>query len=330
MKVLIYSTRGFERDFLTKANNNKHQLYFTNSSLNSETVSEAKDFDAISIFSADIANKEVLDQLNSFGVQYITLRSTGFDNVAIEEAKELGIKVANVPSYSPNAIAEHAVSLLLAINRNLIESNNRVQQYNFDLNGLKGFDLNNKTIGIIGTGNIGAIMCKIMNGFGCKILGFDKNPNTTLSNKYNLSYVSLEELCKTSDIISIHLPLNKHTHYLINKNLIKLMKPSVIIINTGRGGIINTADIISVLEKNRIKALGTDVYEYEKGVFFKDLSKKAPNDPMLKKLLKMPNVLLTGHHAFLTDEALTNIADATIENLSAFEQNQKLPNELTS
>jgi D-lactate dehydrogenase len=330
MKILVYSVKSFEIAYLKKANNNRHKITFINVSLSSETAFMAMNFEAISIFSADIASEIVLEKLKDFGVKYISLRSAGYDNVNLHAAKRMGIRVANVPAYSPFAIAEHAVSLLLSLNRKLILANNRVKEFNFNLDNLIGFDLNNKTVGIVGTGKIGAIMAKIMNGFGCKLLGYDIVENQELIQEYQMNYVPIKELCKKADIISIHLPLNSKTHYLIDNSLIDEMKEGVIIINTARGAIINTAHIIKGLESHKIGALGIDVYEKEQGVFFRDNCFDIPHDQMLIKLNVMPNVLITGHQAFLTDEALTNIADTTIYNWNRWEEIKESENELTN
>lgn len=329
MKVLVYSAKDFEIPYLQGANNKRHQLTFIKESLASKTVIKAIGHDAIAIFSADEASHMILEKLKNFGVKHIALRSVGYDNVDLTTASQKGIRVANVPAYSPYAIAEHAVGLLLALNRKLIESNKRVKHFNFNLNNLVGFDLNNKTIGIIGTGKTGGIMTKIMHGFGCKLLGYDIEQNSELMSTYNLQYSTLENICEQADIISLHVPLNTKTHYLINKELIAVMKKGVIIINTSRGSVINTKDIIEGIHNKTIGALGIDVYENEKGLFFKDHSHTIPTDEMLITLNKMPNVLITGHHAFLTDEALTNIAETTFYNLNCWEDKKESENELT-
>jgi D-lactate dehydrogenase len=329
MKVLVYSTRDFEKAYLERANKNKHYLTFTKEALSSSSAISAIGYDAVSIFSADEACFLTLEKLRSFGVKYICLRSVGYDNVNINAAKREGIKVANVPAYSPNAIAEHAVTLLLALNRKLIEANDNIRRFNFDLNYLTGFDLNGKTVGIIGTGKIGSVMAKIMHGFGCKLLGNDIEENNLLTEHYGLQYVSLENLCEQSDIISIHVPLNSDTHHMMNEDLFDIMNENVYLINTARGAIVNTDDLIHALEHKKIAAYGMDVYENEKGIFFKDLSHNIPDDDNLLKLIAMPNVLVTGHQAFLTNEALSNIAETTIYNLDCWENNKLNDNELT-
>jgi D-lactate dehydrogenase len=329
MKTLVYSAKDFEIPYLEKANRRKHKLSFTNVPLSSKTVIQSVGYKAISIFSADEASFITIEKLKELGVNYIALRSVGYDNVNLRAAKRLSIKVANVPAYSPNAIAEHAVSLLLSLNRNIVESNRRVKLFNFDINNLVGFDLKNKTIGIIGTGKIGSVFAKIMHGFECNLLGHDIIENDDLVKQFNLRYTTLDDLCKKSDIISLHVPLNSDTHQLIDEELISKMKEGVIIINTARGAVINTEHIIEGLKNNKIGALGMDVYENESGIFFNDLSQCIPDDDLLIKLNAMPNVLITGHHAFLTEEALTNIAETTIYNLDCWNEGKKTDNELT-
>ena len=328
MKVLVYSSKDFEIPYLEDANKGKHKLTFIKDSLSSETDMKAVGFHAISVFSSDILSNTVLEKLKDFAVKYITLRSVGHDNINLFTAQSLGIKVAHVPAYSPNAIAEHAVAILLALNRKLILSNQRVKQFNFDINNLIGFDLNHKTIGILGTGKTGSVMARIMHGFGCKLLGFDIIENKKLVDDYELEYVSIIELCKAADVISIHLPLNTETHHLIDKALIELMKPNAIIINTARGAVINTKDVIDALVNEKISGLAMDVYEHERDLFFNDYSQEIPKDDMLIKLNALPNVLITGHQAFLTEEALTNIADTTIYNLDCWSEDKETENEL--
>jgi D-lactate dehydrogenase len=329
MKVLVYSAKDFEIPYLREANNKKHQLDYIKEALSSETAMKAVGYEAISIFSADEACFITIEKLSDFGVKYITLRSVGHDNVNLRAASRLDLRVANVPAYSPYAIAEHAVALLLTLNRKLITSNRRVKQFNFNLNHLVGFDLNQKTVGIIGTGNIGSVMTKIMHGFGCNILGYDIEEQKDLVNNYNVRYTSLKELCKQADIISLHVPLNSETHHLINEELIYQMKDNVILINTARGSVINTEDVLAGLKKGKIGALGIDVYENEKHVFFNDYSLNIPDDELLIQLNALPNVLITGHHAFLTEEALTNIAETTIYNLDCWHEGKETENELT-
>lgn len=329
MKVLVYSAKDFEIPYLEEANKNKHKLTFTKEALSSATAHKAVGYDAISIFSADEACLITIEKLKDFNIKFITLRSAGYDNVNLRTATRLDIKVANVPAYSPYAIAEHAVALLLALNRKLITSNLRVRHYNFNLNNLVGVDLNNKTVGIIGTGKIGEVMCKIMHGFGCKLLGYDIEEKASLIEKYNIKYTSLNDICNQADIISLHVPLNADTHEMINEDVIDEMKDGVIIINTARGSVLSTDAVIAGLKSEKIGALGIDVYDNERGLFFKDHSQEIPNDNNFMLLNTMPNVLITGHHAFLTDEALTNIAETTIYNLNCYQARKNTENELT-
>lgn len=329
MKVLVFSSRQFEIPYLKKANSNKHQLDFSNEALNSRTAYLAEGYDAVSIFSADEACFVTLEKLKACGVNFITLRSVGYDNVNLRAALRLGLKVANVPAYSPHAIAEHAVSLLLCLNRKLIESHRRFQQFNFVIDGLVGMDLNNKTVGIVGTGKIGAVMTKIMYGFGCKLLGYDIVHNSELTTRYNLEYTNLQQLCEASDIISLHVPLNEETHYLIDEDLLFKMKDTVILINTARGAVVNTNHLLEALWHKRIGAYGADVYENEKGIFFKNFSNNIPEDKSLIELNALPNVLITGHHAPLTHEALSNIANTTVFNLDQWSKTRTSVNEVT-
>jgi len=328
MKLLVYSAKEFEVPFINSANNNRHAITYTKDALDTETVFQALGNKAISIFSGDDANNLVLEKLWDIGVRYIVIRSTGYNNIHIKPAYQLGFKIANAPNYSSHAIAEHAVGLLLALNRKLILANSQVHQYNFLLNDLIGFNLHGKTVGIIGTGNIGSVMVKIMHGFGCKILAHDLAPDSNLVELCNVEYISLEELCKRSDIISLHIPLSYENHQLINSKRLAWMKKGAILINTSRGAIIEHKALINALESRHLGAYGTDVYEKEKGVFFKDNSKGGIEDEQLKKLLSFSNVLLTPHNAYLTAEALENVAKITIQNLNDFEEGKMCKNEI--
>ncbi|WP_299315887.1 2-hydroxyacid dehydrogenase [uncultured Aquimarina sp.] len=329
MKILIYSAKDYEIPFLEKANKDIYQIKYIPERLTSKTAMLSLGFDVISIFSADDASSKVLELLFDFGVKYITLRSAGYDNIHLKTAHKLGIKVANTPEYSPNAIAEHAVALLLALNRKLILSNQQVTSYNFSLNNLIGFDLNNKTVGIIGTGKIGKVIAKIMLGFGCKVIAQDIDIDKGFTKQYNIEYVALSDLCRQSDIIMLSVPLTSETHYMIDADLIQLMKREVYIINIARGAVVNTSEIIEALKWNRITAYGSDVYEYEDRVFFYDRSEVKPNDELLQQLIDLPNVLITPHQAFATKEALTNIAETTFYNINCWQQKKTPENELT-
>lgn len=328
MKLLVYSAKDFEIPFLNNANKNRHKVSYTKDALNSGTAIQALGHRAVSIFSGDDASSLVLEKLSDLGVRYISLRSAGYNNVHLKAAHKYGLKVANVPEYSPYSIAEHAVALLQALNRKIILADRQVRSYNFLQNNLMGSDLNGKTIGIVGTGKIGSVMAKIMYGFGCRILAHDLKPNYKLIQLYNLTYTSLNQLCEQSDIISLHIPLTQESHYLINKQKLTLMKPETILINTARGALVETKELIDALEKKAIGGYCTDVYEKEIGSFFKDNSSEGIKDRQLIKLLSFPNVLLTPHQGFITKEALTNIAEVTFENLNSWEEGKPNRNEL--
>lgn len=328
MKLLVYSAKNFEIPFLKSANNNRNEVTYTKNALDSETALQATGYNAISIFSGDDASSIVLEKLWDFGVRYITLRSSGYNNLHIKTAKRFGFHVANASDYSPHAIAEHATALLLALNRKIVLANTQVHNYNFLQDGLLGFNLHGKTVGIIGTGRIGSIMAKIMHGFGCKILAYDQAPDYDLIELCNVTYTPLNELCEESDIISLHIPMNYENYYFINKEKLSLMKKSTILINTSRGELVDTKALIEALEAKNIAGYATDVYEKEKGIFFKDHSKNGIKDERLKKLLSLTNVLLTPHQAFITKEALTNIAEITFDNLDSWSQGHISKNEL--
>ncbi|HKL90259.1 MAG TPA: 2-hydroxyacid dehydrogenase [Allomuricauda sp.] len=328
MKVLVYSAKDFEIKNLEKLNGNKHKLKFVPDVLNSTTAVMAAGYDAISIFSNDDASLVVLEILWDLGVKYITLRSTGYNNVSVKSAKRIGFKVAYAPEYSPNGIAEHTIGMLLALNRKLIQADAQVKRYNFTLDNLMGFDLNGKTVGIFGTGRIGSILVKIFHAFGCKVVANDLKRNHYLESHYDLEYLPLEELCRRSDVISINAPLNYETHHIFYEPLFMAMKEGAILINTARGGIVKTEDVIDALKSGHLGGYATDVYEHERGVFFKDNSKNGINDEVLKELIALPNVLLTPHQAFATKEALFRIAETTIYNLDCWEEGKTCKNEL--
>ena len=319
MKTLVYSSHGFDKPFL-KASKGLHEMDFVEKRLSIETVFLAEGYQAVALFSSDNASEEVLKKLNELGIKYIALRSVGYDNVDLNTAKSLGIKVANVPAYSPYAIAEHSVALLMALNRKLLLGQDLMKSGDYRLDHLIGFDLYDKTVGVVGTGKIGAAFTQIMNGFGCKLLGYDIEINDELVQSTNIKYTSLEELCMQSDVISINCPLNEQTKYLFNKTLFSKMKKGVVFINTARGGVVNTVDLIEAIDLGIIGAAGLDVYENEKPIFFFDNKDTPINDELFLKLKSYDNVLITGHQAFLTNEALKGITDTTIENLNSWEE----------
>ena len=328
MNVAIYSTHKFEKDYLEKANNGKHNFKYITSALSSETANLAEGCEAVSIFVSDDASAPVLQFFSKIGVRFLALRSAGFNHVDIEEAKKLNIKVARVAEYSPYSVAEHSVALMLALNRKLIRAHNRVMEQNFSLDGLVGFDMNGKTVGIIGIGKIGSVAAKILHGFGCKILAYDKFESEELKQKYNVTYTDYETLCKQSDIITLHVPLTKKTKYIINKDSIKMMKTGVMLINTSRGKLVNTKDVINALKSEHIGSFGIDVYEEEEGLFFEDHSETILQDDTIARLMSFRNVIITSHQAFLTDTALGNIGETTINNLDCFAAADNNKNEI--
>ncbi len=328
MKTLVYSIHGFDKPFLERAAKNKHELIFCELALQETSANLAKGFEAVALFTSDKANEEVLEQLHNNGVRFIALRSVGYDHVDINKAKSLNIKVANVPAYSPYAIAEHAVTLLLTLNRKMLLSQELIKINDFRLDKLVGFDLHGKTIGIVGTGKIGAAFAKIMHGFGCKLIAYDIFENKELISQTKITYVSFEELCQSSDVISVNCPLNSATKYLFNKNAFKQMKRGVLFINTARGGIVNTIDLMAAIDDGIVAAAGLDVFENEKQIFFYDHSGSKIKDELFETLRSYTNVLITGHQAFLTNEALQGIADTTITNLSDWTQNGISRNDL--
>ncbi len=318
MKVAVFSTHKFEKEHLIVAAQNKHELIFIEAQLSANTASLAQGCEAVSIFVNDDGSKEVLEKLAAFGVRFLALRSAGFNHVDIEKANALGILIARVPEYSPYAVAEHAVALMLALNRKLIKANNRIREANFSLNGLTGFDMHEKTTGIIGTGKIGKIAANILLGFGCKILAYDLYPDEDWAKQHQVTYTDINTLCAQSDIITLHSPLTEENKYLINKDHISKMKKGVMLINTSRGGLIHTKDVIAGLKTGQIGYLGLDVYEQEKELFFEDHSDDILLDDTIARLMTFPNVLITSHQAFLTETALNNIAETTIANLDDF------------
>lgn len=330
MKIAFFDTHAFERPYFEKANAaHGFTFNFIEARLTEQTAQLAQGFDCVCAFVNDKLSAKTLEILAQMGVKLIALRSAGFNNVDLEASQKLGLSVVRVPEYSPYAVAEHAVALILTLNRKIHRANSRVQEGNFSLNGLVGFDLNGKTVGVIGTGKIGKIFVKIMNGFGCKVLTFDATPDESMSDNYEARYVDkLDELLKLSDIISLHVPLKPSTHHLINASAIAKMKKGVMLINTGRGALVDTKALVDALKSGHIGYAGLDVYEEEEEVFFQDLSGEVIQDDILARLLTFPNVILTSHQAFLTAEALQNIAETTLLNIKQFNQGQNLTNEV--
>ena len=314
MKIAFFDTKPYDiPGFEQFSAGTDLELKFFETKLNADTVSLAAGYDAVCVFVNDNVNAEVVNRLHELGVKAIALRCAGFNNVDIKAAAGK-IAVFRVPAYSPYAVAEHAMALLLTINRRTHKAYLRTRNIDFSLNGFAGFDLHGKTVGLIGTGKIGRIFGDICRGFGMNIIAYDKFPNPNAG----FEYVELDELFARSDIISLHCPLTEDTHHLINAKSIELMKPTVTIINTSRGGLINTYDLIQGLKSKRVGAACLDVYEEEGAFFYEDFSGHIVRDDKLVRLISMPNVLVTSHQAFLTEEALSNIAETTIDNLQRF------------
>ncbi|MEM7667444.1 MAG: 2-hydroxyacid dehydrogenase [Pseudomonadota bacterium] len=319
MKTAVFSTKRYDERYLTAANKGVHDLKFFEMRLSPETTPLAEGFDAVCAFVNDDLGRDTVCELATGGVRIVALRSAGFNHVDLEAAASAGIAVARVPAYSPYAVAEHTLALILTLNRKLHRAYNRVREGNFELDGLLGFDLYGKTVGIVGTGNIGEIVARILNGFGCHLLAFDPNQNPSCAT-LGVTYVDLETLFQRSDVVTLQCPLTPQTHHLINREAIKKMKPGVMLINTSRGAVVDTAALIAGLKEGRIGSVGLDVYEEEADLFFEDYSDTFVDDDVFARLLTFPNVLITGHQAFFTDEALTAIAETTIANLTAFER----------
>lgn len=328
MKVAIFSTKYYERDNLDLYNKEgKHQLTYFEKSLNEDTINMVKDFDAVCIQLTDVLDANVIAKLASAGIQLIDLRSAGYDNVDLEAAAQNKIKVFRVPAYSPQAVAEHAVALILTLNRKTHKAYNRVRENNFSLQNLMGFNLYGKTVGVVGTGKIGAAFCTIMLGFGCKVIANDLNPSKALMEK-GVQFVSFEKLLKTADIISIHCPLTQNTRHLFDADAFSKVKKGMMLINTSRGALIQNKAVIDALKSAQIGFLGIDVYEGEEQLFFKDLSDKVVKDDQIERLMSFNNVLITPHQAFFTKEALDEIARITIANFNSFSDNTATENEV--
>ena len=322
MKIAVFSSKAYDRDFLDAANaagGEKHRLSFFDARLDRHSALLAKEHDAVCAFVNDQLDRCVLHSLSSEGIKLVALRSAGFNHVDLEAARDLNITVARVPAYSPHAVAEHTVALILALNRKIHKAYARVREGNFALDGLLGFDLRGRTIGIVGTGKIGLCTAAIMHGFGCHLLGYDPEADPQLS-ALGGEYVDLGELFARSDIVSLHCPLTPQTHHLIDRQAIAQMKDGVMLINTSRGAVVNARALIAGLKSGKIGSVGLDVYEEEGDLFFEDLSHQMIQDDVFARLLTFPNVLITGHQGFFTREALTAIAETTIANVSSFEE----------
>lgn len=330
-KVAFFDSKSYTKQAFLRENGERFALHFFEPRLSLDTVALTAGFQAVCAFVNDDLRADILEELQKRGVLLVALRSAGFNNVDLDAASRLGISVIRVPAYSPAAVAEHAVALLLSLNRKICRAYNRVREGNFSLAGLEGFDMKGKTAGIIGTGKIGKSLTGILSGFGMTMLGYDRHRDEQLTSVHGLRYVSLDELYEKSDVISLHAPLLPETRHLIDSRAIALMKPGVVLINTSRGALIDTAALIQGLKSEKIGAAGLDVYEEEEGYFFEDRSDRIITDDLLARLLTFPNVIITSHQAFLTREALQQIARVTLDGIGAFAEGKRgraLPNSL--
>ncbi|GGN30981.1 D-lactate dehydrogenase [Actinoplanes campanulatus] len=318
MRVAVFSAKPYDRRFLTEADQEAgHELVFLEPRLSPDTASLAGGCDAVCAFVNDDLSAPVLERLAAIGVRLVALRSAGYNHVDLTAARKLGLAVTRVPGYSPYAVAEHCAGLVLALNRRIHRAYNRVREHNFALNGLLGFDLHGRTVGVIGTGKIGVRFIRIMAGFGCRVLAYDPYPGDEAI-AAGARYVPLETLLAESDIVTLHCPLTPETYHLIDERRIAQMRDGVMLINTSRGALIDTAAVLRALKTGRIGHLGLDVYEEEADLFFEDLSDEMPGDDLFSRLVTFPNVLITGHQAFFTEDALRNIAASTVESLTAY------------
>jgi D-lactate dehydrogenase len=328
MKVAVFSTKPYDRQFLEAENlSHGHELLFLEPRLTRETSALTAGCRAVCVFINDTLNAETLKLIAAQGVQLIALRSAGFNHVDLNVAAELGLTVVRVPAYSPYAVAEHAVAMILALNRKIYRAYNRVRDDNFALDGLLGFDLYGSTVGVVGTGKIGQCFAQIMHGFGCRLLAYDPYPNPICQN-LGVEYVDLPSLLTASDIVSLHCPLTPQNYHLINADSLGYLKPGAMLINTSRGALIDTSAAITAIKSGRLGYLGIDVYEQEETLFFEDLSNTVIQDDTFQLLQSFSNVLITAHQAFFTRNALQNIAQTTLSNISDFAQGRPCPNQV--
>jgi D-lactate dehydrogenase len=322
LQTVVFDTKSYDRESLQHAANSEIEWRFVDWRLSTETAASAEGARAVCIFVNDCADRTCLEALASRGVKHVALRCAGYNSIDIDAATNLGFSVTRVPAYSPSAVAEHAVALLLALNRKIPRASNRVRDLNFSLNGLVGFDLHGKTAGIFGTGKIGRVAAQILRGFGMRVLAFDLLPSPEWAKERGIVYTDARTLARESEVISLHTPLTPETHHIIRRETLELMKPGAILINVSRGALVDTKALIQALKAGRLGGVGLDVYEEEEGVFFEDLSGQILHDDELARLLTFPNVLITAHQAFLTREALFEIARVTTANLIAFSTGQ--------
>lgn len=328
MRTAVFSMKPYDRSFLDAANNGRHELTYFEPQLAPNTTPLAKGYEAVCAFVNDQLDAEVLGALADGGTRLAVLRSAGFNHVNLEAAQAHDLTVARVPAYSPHAVAEHALALILALNRKTNRAYNRVRESNFSLDGLMGFDLNGKTVGVVGTGKIGATFSRIMNGIGCRVLASDPYPRAEV--EAYAEYVSRATLFQESDIVSLHCPLTPETYHMIDADALAQMKEGVMLINTSRGGLVDAQAMIKGLKSGQVGHLGLDVYEEEGDLFFQDHSDRVIHDDVFMRLLTFPNVVITGHQGFFTEEAVRNIAETTIGNMTAFETGEGTLHEVTA
>ena len=322
-KIAMFDTKPYDKCWFDKMNENQYEIHYFESKLNEDTVSLTRGYEIVCAFVNDDINGDVVQQMAGYGVKLLAMRCAGYSNVDIKEA-EGKITIVRVPAYSPYAVAEFAMGMLLSVNRKLHKAYNRTREYNFNINGLTGIDLYGKTVGVIGTGKIGQVFINICRGFGMRVLAYDIYPNEFMG----YEYVELDTIFKESDVISLHCPLTEQTWHIIDEDAIEKMKPHCYIINTSRGGLIDSKALLDALLERRVGGAALDVYEEEADFFFEDHSEKGITDATLALLSTMPNVLITSHQAFFTEEALSNIAKVTLQNITDFFEGKKLQNEV--
>ncbi len=328
MNIALFSAKTYDRAIFEEHGIPRgHKIVSFSAALNRQTTNLAQGFDAVCVFVNDKLDAPTLKKLGSLGIRLIALRCAGFNNVDIEAAQREGMTVVRVPAYSPQAVAEHALALMLTLNRKTHKAYNRVREGNFSLERMMGFTISGRTVGVIGTGLIGKAFSRIMMGFGCRVLAFDPYPSKEIE-KEGVKYASLKELLGKSDIISLHCPLNPDTHHLIRKETLAFMKEGAMLLNTSRGGLIHTLDAIHALKHGKLGSLGIDVYEQEEKLFFRDLSESIIQDDVIMRLMSFPNVLITAHQGFFTHEAVHEIVETTLDNIEAFERGESSGNEV--
>ena len=329
MKIAFYGTRNYERQSFEAANaHHGHQIRWLEPRLNAETAPLAAGSDVVCAFVNDHLDRKTLTRIAALGVRLVALRCAGFNQVDLDAAHELGVRVVRVSAYSPHAVAEHAVALILSLNRRIHRANSRVHEHNFSLDGLVGFDLHGKTIGVVGTGRIGAVFARILSGFGCRILAYDLSPDPSVLALPDSRYTDMNELLEKSDIVSLHLPLTPETRHLIDNSAFQQMKVGAMLVNTSRGGLVDARALVGALKTGRLGGAALDVYEEEEGLFFEDCSDRVLQDDTLARLLSFPNVLVTAHQAFLTREALQAIAETTLQSVTDYSRARPLANEV--